>query len=80
MALQERVAEAQRTAKLELKDLEDTKGGRGHKRGGDNHDDSEHFTGARKRMKPMGGGGKGGGSGGKKGFGKKNWSKGKQKR
>ncbi|XP_017043880.1 probable ATP-dependent RNA helicase DDX47 isoform X1 [Drosophila ficusphila] len=84
MALQERVAEAQRTAKLELKDLEDTKGGRGHKRGGDNHDDSEHFTGARKRMKPMGGGAggnRGGGGGGKKGgFGKKNWNKGKQKR
>ncbi|XP_017006975.2 ATP-dependent RNA helicase DDX47 [Drosophila takahashii] len=84
MALQERVAEAQRTAKLELKDLEDTKGGRGHKRGGDNHDDSEHFTGARKRMKPMGGGNggasRGGGGGGKKSFGKKNWSKGKQKR
>ncbi|KAH8241016.1 hypothetical protein KR026_010294 [Drosophila bipectinata] len=83
MALQERVAEAQRTAKLELKDLEDTKGGRGHKRGGDNHDDSEHFTGARKRMKPMGGGGGGGkGSkgGGKKGFGQKSWNKGGKKR
>jgi len=48
MALQERVAEAQRTAKLELKDLEDSKGykgGKGNKRsaGGD-HDDSEQFT------------------------------------
>eukprot|EP00099_Drosophila_melanogaster_P018911 NP_610090.1 uncharacterized protein Dmel_CG9253 [Drosophila melanogaster] len=74
MALQERVAEAQRTAKLELKDLEDTRGG--HKRGGDTHDDSENFTGARKRMKPMGGTG----GGGRKSFGKKNWSKGKQKR
>ncbi|KAH8410339.1 hypothetical protein KR009_012355 [Drosophila setifemur] len=83
MALQERVAEAQRTAKLELKDLEDTKGGRGHKRGGDNYDDSEHFTGARKRFKTMGGGGggRGGkGGGGQKSFGKKNWNKGKQKR
>ncbi|KAH8269294.1 hypothetical protein KR018_001784 [Drosophila ironensis] len=81
MALQERVAEAQRTAKLELKDLEDTKGGRGgHKRGGDTLDDSEHFTGARKRMKPSGGGGSGPKGGGKKGFGNKSWNKGKQRR
>ncbi|XP_033153481.1 probable ATP-dependent RNA helicase DDX47 isoform X2 [Drosophila mauritiana] len=82
MALQERVAEAQRTAKLELKDLEDTRGGKGHKRGGDNNDDSENFTGARKRIKPMGGtgGGHKPGAGGRKSFGKKNWSKGKQKR
>ncbi|EDW80271.1 uncharacterized protein Dwil_GK21047 [Drosophila willistoni] len=80
MALQERVAEAQRTAKLELKDIEENQkgGGKGRKRGaGDNQDDSEHFTGARKRMKPMGGNV---GSGGKKNFGKKNWNKGKQKR
>ncbi|XP_068151963.1 LOW QUALITY PROTEIN: ATP-dependent RNA helicase DDX47 [Drosophila tropicalis] len=80
MALQERVAEAQRTAKLELKDIEESQkgGGKGRKRGaGDNQDDSEHFTGARKRMKPMGGMV---GSGGKKNFGKKNWNKGKQKR
>ncbi|EDW89964.1 probable ATP-dependent RNA helicase DDX47 [Drosophila yakuba] len=82
MALQERVAEAQRTAKLELKDLEDTKGVKGHKRGGDIHDDSENFTGARKRIKPMGavGGSHKPVGGGRKSFGKKNWSKGKQKR
>ncbi|KAL7741016.1 hypothetical protein ACLKA6_013454 [Drosophila palustris] len=81
MALQERVAEAQRTAKLELKDLEDSKGykgGKGNKRGaaGD-HDDSEQFTGARKRMKPMMGG-KGNNSKGGAGA-KKNWSRGKKR-
>ncbi|XP_034473262.1 probable ATP-dependent RNA helicase DDX47 [Drosophila innubila] len=82
MALQERVAEAQRTAKLELKDLEDSKGykgGKGNKRAaaGD-HDDSEQFTGARKRMKPMGGKGKGNNSKGAAGA-KKNWSRGKKR-
>lgn len=83
MALQERVAEAQRTAKLELKDLEDSKGykgGKGNKRsaGGD-HDDSEQFTGARKRMKPMGGrGGKGNHNKGGAGA-KKNWNRGKKR-
>ncbi|XP_054745022.1 ATP-dependent RNA helicase DDX47 [Anastrepha obliqua] len=70
MALQERVSEAQRTAKLELKDLEDSKGSKKgkYKKGGDDYDDSEQFTGARKRMKPQGGGG-----------GKKNWKKAKRK-
>lgn len=74
MALQERVGEAQRTAKLELKDIDDRKGMRGKKRGmADEFDDSEQFAGARKRMKgPQenggggfkrgGGGGRGGGS------------------
>ncbi|EDW13242.1 probable ATP-dependent RNA helicase DDX47 isoform X1 [Drosophila mojavensis] len=83
MALQERVAEAQRTAKLELKDLEDSKsykGSKGNKRAalGD-IDDSEQFTGARKRMKPMGKG-KGVAGGGRDGGGaKKNWNRGKKK-
>ncbi|TDG45558.1 hypothetical protein AWZ03_008064 [Drosophila navojoa] len=83
MALQERVAEAQRTAKLELKDLEDSKGyksGKGNKRAAPGDiDDSEQFTGARKRMKPIGKGkgvtGGGRGSGGAK----KNWNRGKKK-
>ncbi|XP_055859164.1 ATP-dependent RNA helicase DDX47 [Episyrphus balteatus] len=69
MALQERVGEAQRTAKLELKDLEDSKGGSKSKFKNADFDDSEQFTGARKRMKSGGGGG---GAGGK---GKKNWKK-----
>lgn len=70
MALQERVSEAQRTAKLELKDLEDNKGSKKgkFKKAGDDYDDSEHFSGARKRMKPQGGAG-----------GKKNWKKAKRK-
>ncbi|XP_004521764.1 probable ATP-dependent RNA helicase DDX47 [Ceratitis capitata] len=70
MALQERVSEAQRTAKLELKDLEESKGSRKgkFKKSGDDFDDSEQFTGARKRMKPQGGGG-----------GNKNWKKAKRK-
>ncbi|XP_067624038.1 ATP-dependent RNA helicase DDX47 [Eurosta solidaginis] len=75
MALQERVGEAQRTAKLEMKDLEDSKVGKKGKfqRGGaDDFDDSEQFTGARKRMKQSQ---KGGGGGG----GKKNWKKAKRK-
>ncbi|XP_039949119.1 probable ATP-dependent RNA helicase DDX47 [Bactrocera tryoni] len=70
MALQERVSEAQRTAKLELKDLEDNKGSKKgkFKKAGDDYDDSENFSGARKRMKPQGGPG-----------GKKNWKKAKRK-
>lgn len=81
MALQERVAEAQRTAKLELKDIEDAKGAKGRfKKGGDDFDDSEQFTGARKRMRPTGGSGGGaGGGGGKMGGNKKNWKKAKRK-
>lgn len=53
MALQERVAEAQRTAKLEQKDLMEKNGDlkRKFKRGGnDDYDDSEQFVGARKRI------------------------------
>lgn len=63
MALQERVSEAQRTARLELKDIEERKGmkrkgGRG--KGGDSDDDdTEQFNGARKRIKKGGGKGKG---------------------
>lgn len=83
MALQERVAEAQRTAKLELKDLEDSKGykgSKGNKRAAPGDiDDSEQFTGARKRMKPMGKG-KGAVGGGRSGSGaKKSWNRGKKK-
>lgn len=54
MALQERVSEAQRTAKLELKDIEDRKGMKAKKRreGGGDDDDTEQFLGARKRFKP----------------------------
>jgi ATP-dependent RNA helicase DDX47/RRP3 len=58
MALQERVGEAQRTARLELKDIEDKRGSKTKfKNFGD--DDTEQFNGARKRM-----GGKMGTSGG----------------
>ena len=69
LALQERVSEAQRTAKLELKDIEDRKGQRGKKRdGAGEFDDTEQFMGARKRFK---GPQKGGGGGGKKFKGKR---------
>lgn len=78
MAMQERVSEAQRTAKLELKDIDDRKGMRKKRgRGGDDDfDDTEQFTGARKRMggpqqKSGGGGGGRGGAGAKKGGFKK---------
>ena len=73
MALQERVAEAQRTAKLDLKDIDDRKGMRKKRGGGDDYDDTEEFSGARKRMKgPQSGGGRGGGGrggGGREGGG-----------
>ncbi|XP_019932811.3 ATP-dependent RNA helicase DDX47 [Aedes albopictus] len=62
MALQERVGEAQRTARLELKDIDDRKGAKGKKRGrgGDSDDDdTEQFNGVRKRIKKGGKGGKG---------------------
>ncbi|XP_072396070.1 ATP-dependent RNA helicase DDX47 [Diabrotica undecimpunctata] len=49
MVLQERVAEAQRIAKMEMKDLTDKKGGK-RKKGGDD-DDTEEATGVRKRLK-----------------------------
>lgn len=61
MALQERVGEAQRTAKLELKDIDDRKGLKAKRRreggggggggGNDEFDDTEQFMGARKRLK-----------------------------
>lgn len=63
MALQERVSEAQRTAKLELKDIDDRKGMKAkHKReGATEFDDTEQFMGARKRFKgPQNNGGGGG--------------------
>ncbi|CAH1116065.1 unnamed protein product [Phaedon cochleariae] len=53
MALQERVAESQRIAKMEIKDLSDKKGKR--KKGGDEDDDTEGATGVRKRLKGKGG-------------------------
>ncbi|XP_055544750.1 ATP-dependent RNA helicase DDX47 [Wyeomyia smithii] len=63
MALQERVSEAQRTARLELKDIEERKGNKrkGHGgRGNDSDDDdTEQFNGARKRIKQPGKKGKG---------------------
>lgn len=65
MMLLDRVSEAQRGAKISLKDLEDRKGGKskrfGGGEGGDDDDDTEQFMGARKRIKPSFKGGKGGG-------------------
>ncbi|GLH00374.1 uncharacterized protein GBIM_06771 [Gryllus bimaculatus] len=62
MMLQERVGEAQRTARQEVKDIEDRKAGK-RKRGGvgglDDEDDTEGASGVRKRFKGKGGGGKG---------------------
>ncbi|KAG5683922.1 hypothetical protein PVAND_013180 [Polypedilum vanderplanki] len=49
MALQERVGEAQRTAKLELKDIEDKRGSKTRIKNLDD-DDTEQFNGARKRI------------------------------
>jgi ATP-dependent RNA helicase DDX47/RRP3 len=54
MALQERVGEAQRTAKLELKDIEDKRGSKTRIKNFDD-DDTEQFNGARKRMNVGGG-------------------------
>ncbi|XP_049858063.1 probable ATP-dependent RNA helicase DDX47 [Schistocerca gregaria] len=53
MLLQERVAEAQRMAKMQLKDLEEKKGGKNKKRKGaiDDDDDTEEAQGVRKRLK-----------------------------
>lgn len=85
MALQERVSEAQRTAKLELKDIEDRRGQKGRKReGAEEFDDTEQFMGARKRFKgpqksgARSGGGGGGGYGGGGGGGGKKKFKGKR--
>lgn len=61
MALQERVSEAGRVAKLEQQNIEDRKGMRTKRGGGDDdgYDDTEQFSGARKRLKgPPGRGGK----------------------
>uniref|UniRef100_A0A6M2DU01 RNA helicase n=1 Tax=Xenopsylla cheopis TaxID=163159 RepID=A0A6M2DU01_XENCH len=66
LSLQERVSEAQRTSRMELKDIEDRKlSGKKRKGGnaGDSDDDTEQAQGVRKRIK----GGKGGG--GKRGKG-----------
>ncbi|CAD1469627.1 unnamed protein product, partial [Heterotrigona itama] len=53
MVLQERVAEAQRIVKMEMKDIEDSKKlGKRKRRQGDNEDDdTEQFIGVRKRIK-----------------------------
>ncbi|VVC90869.1 probable ATP-dependent RNA helicase DDX47 [Leptidea sinapis] len=51
MLLQERVAEAQRLTKIEMKELEDKKGVRGKKRGADSDDDTEEAAGVRRRIK-----------------------------
>ncbi|CAH1108497.1 unnamed protein product [Psylliodes chrysocephalus] len=51
MVLQERVAESQRIAKMEMKDLSDKKGGKRKKGGGDDDDDTEGAIGVRKRLK-----------------------------
>lgn len=59
MALQERVGEAQRTARLELKDIEDKRGSKSKFKNFDD-DDTEHFSGARKRMNVRNGGAGGG--------------------
>ncbi|XP_076270260.1 putative ATP-dependent RNA helicase DDX47 [Rhynchophorus ferrugineus] len=50
MALQERVAESQRLAKMEVRDLTEKKGKR-KKGGDDDDDDTEGATGVRKRLK-----------------------------
>jgi ATP-dependent RNA helicase DDX47/RRP3 len=64
MALNERVCEAQRSAKLELKDLEEQQGRKTKfKRDINEDDDTENFNGARKRVK----------FGGKKEFKKKKY-------
>lgn len=51
MALQERVGEAQRTASLELKNIEDKSSGKRKLKSESVVDDSEQFVGARKRLK-----------------------------
>lgn len=66
MALQERVGEAQRTAKLELKDIEEKRGSKTRIKNFDD-DDTEQFNGARKRIN-IGGGKKGGGGGKRRKF------------
>ncbi|EFN89598.1 Probable ATP-dependent RNA helicase DDX47 [Harpegnathos saltator] len=55
MLLQERVTEAQRIVKMEVKDIEENKKlGKRKKRAGDNEDDTEQSIGVRKRIKGNG--------------------------
>jgi ATP-dependent RNA helicase DDX47/RRP3 len=65
MALQERVGEAQRTARLELKDIEDKRGSKTRIKNFED-DDTEQFNGARKRMGNGSTRGRGGGANRKK--------------
>ncbi|KPI95738.1 PREDICTED: probable ATP-dependent RNA helicase DDX47 [Papilio xuthus] len=51
MVLQERVAEAQRLTKIEMKELEDKKSQKGKKRGAESDDDTEEAAGVRRRMR-----------------------------
>ncbi|KAG5327986.1 DDX47 helicase, partial [Acromyrmex charruanus] len=52
MLLQERVSEAQRIVKMDMKNMEDNKrSGKRRKRGGDEDDDTEQSIGVRKRIK-----------------------------
>lgn len=88
MALNERVCEAQRAAKLELKDMEEQQGRKTKfKRDINEDDDTENFNGARKRVKFNEGSSRGGrgdgnrggrGGGGRGGRGnfknRRNWS------
>ena len=63
MAFSERVAEAQRFAKMEIKDLEEKKSyGKRRRKAGDEFEDGEQFVGVRKRV----GGKDNSGPGGKK--------------
>lgn len=65
MALQERIGEAQRTARLELKDIEERHGSKTRIKNFE-EDDTEQFSGARKRMKMGNGSGGRDGAGGKR--------------
>ncbi|XP_013145480.1 PREDICTED: probable ATP-dependent RNA helicase DDX47 [Papilio polytes] len=51
LLLQERVAEAQRLTKIEMKELEDKKSQKGKKRGAESDDDTEEAAGVRRRMR-----------------------------
>jgi ATP-dependent RNA helicase DDX47/RRP3 len=55
MALQERVSEAQRFAKIEMKEMEEKKrSGNKRRRGDDDNDDTEDAVGVRKRVQKSG--------------------------
>jgi ATP-dependent RNA helicase DDX47/RRP3 len=69
MLLSERVAEAQRTARMEQKDLEEKKGGGKRKRGGGDDDDTEGASGVRQRLHKKSKNGGSSGRGGKFGSG-----------